>query len=121
MSLHPLRAPFVSQVPDLIMNQANTDIERYMLEQLDIMRQQNQAQIEVTIAIEQQTRLTNGRVTKHDQEIEGLRQSLKPLSEMRKQIQRYWKIIAFGFGVVGPIAMVLFVKWVDVHGDKWFR
>lgn len=96
-----------SDVPEMIMKQANSDVERYLLKQGSILDQQNVCIGETVDRILVQTTATNGRVLKGEVRDEEVKAQLAThnaiLAEYQKGTARWrhwqtlWQLALFPF------------------------
>lgn len=124
MSHHPLKRKIKPAVPELILNQANSDLERYMLEQASIGGQQNEVIIETLLKVEEQTTKTNGRVNRHEELHAKHHSEIKKVQEFIADFNRVKKFIFKAVGalsLLGPLFYLLldhFFTWASEH---WFK
>ena len=105
--MHVLEQQFTPNVPALIRNQA-TQVEAYLLDQNDVLRQQNEALISALISVETQTKLTNGRVSAHDKKIEALEGRSVAWDAVNDRLKSYGRRLAIGLTIVGPVLLAIF-------------
>lgn len=89
-----LAAPeeFKSQIPEhLLVGTSPTD--RYILDQISIMRQSNEWTVKALVSAHAQIRLTNGR-------LRGAEQDIKDLKGDKKSVKVGWRVIGWIAGAV---------------------
>ncbi len=90
----PLEPPgeFKSQIPEHLLGQMS-DTDRYMLEQMSILRQHNDWSTKAHIGLDRNVRMTNGRLRRAESDIANLKDD-------KRSVKVGWKVIA---AVVGGI------------------
>lgn len=90
----PLEPPgeFKSQIPEHLLGQMS-DTDRYMLEQMSILRQHNDWSTKAHLSIDRSVRLTNGRLRRAESDIADLKGD-------KHSVKVGWKVIA---AIVGGI------------------
>ena len=103
-----------SDVPKVIMDQAATEVERYLLEQTSYLNQQNVIIGGALDAVVTQTTLTNGRVG-NQEEVTNAQQIVLDAYKLATEKWHRWLkwFLAFLAFIGVPIASILF-KWLAV-------
>lgn len=114
MSRHPhaLEEKFTPRVPELIRKQA-TEVEAYILDLTDVTHQQNEAIILTIISVEEQTKLTNGRVTGHDAALASLVDRSKEWDREVSRSKAFRRAVGILVGILTPASLILFDKIAD--------
>lgn len=101
----PLEPPaaFRSQIPDhLLVDTTPTD--RYIMEQISIMRQHMDWSVQAHLSQDRQLRFTNGKVRKHTVDIQGLKDD-------KKLLKSGWKVLVVICGAVSGLVSFLALIW----------
>lgn len=106
----PLEAPgeFKSQIPDHLLGNA-TPTEKHLMEEASISRQQNAWLVKACLSLDRQTRLTNGRLRKAEQDIRSLKDD-------RKTIVRGWRFVAAVVAGIGGLIGFGLTVWDKLSG-----
>ena len=105
----PLEPPgdFKSQIPEhLLVDSSQTD--RYIMEQMSIMRQYSDWSVHALLSQDKNLRLTNGKVRRAAQDI-------KDLQDDRASLTVGWKVIA---KIVGVVVVVLTLAATIIQAIK---
>lgn len=115
----------IPDVPDVIMRQAGTEVEKHLLKQVSCLDQQNVIIGEVLDAVLVQTTTTNGRVTdgeKRDEEVSNrLAAHNKVISmiEAKNTKWRRWQTLALTAIFPFVTAVILFVMDIIAKKLHW--
>lgn len=106
----PLEPPeeFKSQIPEHLFHDISV-ADRYLMEQMSIMRQQGEWSVRAHLSQDRQLRFTNGKVRKHEGEI-------KTLQDDKKAVISGWRLIAAIGGILAGIASFLITIYQIING-----
>lgn len=110
-STYPALQPpveFKSQIPDLLLVGASPT-DRYMLEQMSILRQYNDWKVQALLGQDKQLRHTNGRLIRAEED-------LKDLKSDRKSVKAGWKVITAIVGGVITVVTLAVTIYQALHG-----
>lgn len=101
-------AEFKSQIPDhLLIDTTATD--RYIMEQISILRQYMDWSVKAHLSQDKQVRLTNGKVRRHGEDIHTIQDD-------KKLLKSGWKAIVFLAGIVSGLISFAALLWQTFGG-----
>lgn len=105
----PLEPPaeFKSQIPEHLL-EGSSQTDRYIMEQMSIMRQYNDWSVKALLSQDKNVRLTNGRLRRAEEDI-------KHLKGEENSVKVGWKVIATACGVVVTIVTLAISIYSAFH------
>ena len=111
-STYPALEPpgeFKSQIPEHLMVDT-TPTDRYIMEQISIMRQLGDWSVKAHLSQDRQLRYTNGKVKRHEGE-------LAQLKDDKKSVITGWRAIAALGGILSGIISFLILLYQTLNGS----